>query len=79
MSPRIIRSAAPTRMRLRCRSQQRAGRGPGPGFLPGEITPVTCAGGKAGPIMVDRDEHPRPDTTLDALAKLKPVVRGAAR
>jgi 3-oxoadipyl-CoA thiolase len=32
-------------------------------------------GGKAGPITVDKDEHPRPDTTLEALAKLKPFAR----
>ena len=32
-------------------------------------------GGKAGPVIVDKDEHPRPDTTLEALAKLKPFVR----
>ena len=32
-------------------------------------------GGKAGPITVDKDEHPRPETTLEALTKLKPIVR----
>src|SRR5206468_4386753 len=32
-------------------------------------------GGKAGPIVVEKDEHPRPDTTLEALGKLKPIVR----
>ena len=32
-------------------------------------------GGKAGPITVDKDEHPRPETTLEGLAKLKPIVR----
>src|SRR6204780_3860998 len=31
--------------------------------------------GKAGPVTVDKDEHPRPDTTLDNLQKLKPIVR----
>ena len=36
---------------------------------------MSVPGGKGGPVIVDRDEHPRPDTTLDALAKLKPVVR----
>jgi 3-oxoadipyl-CoA thiolase len=34
-------------------------------------------GGKAGPIVVDKDEHPRPDTTLDNLTKLKPIVRNS--
>lgn len=57
------------------RSQQRAGAAQARGFFAGEITPVTIPGGKSGPIMVDRDEHPRPETTLEALAKLKPVVR----
>ena len=37
--------------------------------------PVEVPGGKAGPIVVDKDEHPRPDTTLDALAKLKTPFR----
>ncbi|MFZ4534330.1 MAG: 3-oxoadipyl-CoA thiolase, partial [Alsobacter sp.] len=32
-------------------------------------------GGRSGPIMVERDEHPRPDTTADQLAGLKPIVR----
>ena len=32
-------------------------------------------GGKAGPITVDKDEHLRPDTTAEGLAKLKPFVR----
>ncbi len=37
--------------------------------------PVAAPGGKAGPIVVDKDEHPRPDTTLENLQKLKPLVR----
>jgi 3-oxoadipyl-CoA thiolase len=57
------------------RSQQRAAAAQMRGFFAGEITPVSVPGGKAGPILVERDEHPRPDTTLEALAKLKPVVR----
>jgi 3-oxoadipyl-CoA thiolase len=55
------------------RSQQRAAAAQASGFLAGEITPVEIPG-KAGPTIVDRDEHPR-ETTLEALAKLKPVVR----
>ncbi|MGB3273926.1 MAG: 3-oxoadipyl-CoA thiolase [Xanthobacteraceae bacterium] len=57
------------------RSQQRAAAAIAAGFFEGEITPVTVPGGKAGPVTVDKDEHPRPDTTLEALAKLKPIVR----
>jgi len=55
------------------RSQQRAAAAITAGFFDSEITPVEIPG-KAGPTIVDRDEHPR-DTTLEALAKLKPVVR----
>ena len=55
------------------RSQIRAAAAQANGFLAGEITPVEVPG-KAGPTTVDRDEHPR-ETTLEALAKLKPVVR----
>ena len=57
------------------RSQQRVAAAQARGFFAGEIAPVTVPGGKAGPITVDKDEHPRADTTLEALAKLKPVVR----
>ncbi|MCH8146689.1 MAG: acetyl-CoA C-acyltransferase [Planctomycetes bacterium] len=38
-----------------------------------EIVPVTIPQRKGDPIIVDRDEHPRPDTTLEKLAKLKPA------
>ena len=41
------------------------------GYFAAEIVAVEVPGGKAGPITVDKDEHPRPDTTLEALAKLK--------
>jgi len=57
------------------RSQQRAGAAEKRGFFAGEITPVSVPSGKTGPVLVDKDEHPRPDATLEALAKLKPVVR----
>jgi 3-oxoadipyl-CoA thiolase len=57
------------------RSQQRASRAAAAGYFAEEIVAVEAPGGKAGPIVVDKDEHPRPDTTLDNLAKLKPIVR----
>src|SRR3984893_1359315 len=57
------------------RSQQRAGRATASGYFAEEIVAVEVPGGKAGPIVVDKAEHPRPDTTLDNLAKLKPIVR----
>jgi 3-oxoadipyl-CoA thiolase len=55
------------------RSQQRAARAQADGFFAGEITPVTISG--KTPVAVERDEHPRPDTTAETLAKLKPFVR----
>jgi 3-oxoadipyl-CoA thiolase len=57
------------------RSQQRAGKAIASGYFAQEIVPVTVPGGKAGPIVVDKDEHPRPDTTLEDLAKLKTPFR----
>jgi 3-oxoadipyl-CoA thiolase len=57
------------------RSQQRTGRAQAAGFFVAEIAPVEVPGGKAGPVVVDKDEHPRPETTLEGLAKLKPFVR----
>jgi 3-oxoadipyl-CoA thiolase len=57
------------------RSQQRAARASAAGFFAEEIVPVEAPGGKAGPVRVDKDEHPRPDTTLEGLAKLKPFAR----
>src|SRR5215475_8850538 len=57
------------------RSQQRAGKAIAAGYFAEEIAPVEVPGGKAGPIKVDKDEHPRPDTTLEQLAKLKTPFR----
>src|SRR3569833_2897011 len=57
------------------RSQQRAGAAIASGYFAEEITPISVPGGKAGPVIVDKDEHPRPETTLEGLAKLKPIVR----
>ena len=56
------------------RSQQRAARAQADGVFDAQIVPVTVPGGKAGPVTVARDEHPR-ETTLEALAKLRPIVR----
>jgi 3-oxoadipyl-CoA thiolase len=57
------------------RSQQRAGKAMAGGYFAEEIVPVEVPGGKAGPVKVDKDEHPRPDTTLEQLAKLKTPFR----
>ncbi len=56
------------------RSQQRAAAAIAAGRLAEEIVPVTIAQKKGDPIVVARDEHPR-ETSLEALAKLKGVVR----
>jgi 3-oxoadipyl-CoA thiolase len=58
------------------RSQQRAARAQGAGVFAEQIVAVSVPGTKGAPAqVVDRDEQLRPDTTLEALAKLKPVVR----
>src|SRR5215472_5883025 len=57
------------------RSQQRAGSAMAAGFFAEEIVAVEAPGGKAGPITVDKDEHPRPETTLEQLAKLRTLFR----
>jgi len=54
------------------RSQQRAAVAQQSGFFAEEIVPVVIRG-KKGETVVDTDEHPRGDTTAEALAKLKPV------
>jgi 3-oxoadipyl-CoA thiolase len=56
------------------RSQQRAAKAMAKGYFAKEIVPVEIPA-KAGPIVVKEDEHPRPDTTIENLQKLKPIVR----
>jgi len=56
------------------RSQQRAAAAIASGRLAEEIVPVAIPQKKGDPVLVARDEHPR-ETTLEALAKLKGVVR----
>ncbi len=57
------------------RSQQRAGKAIASGYFAKEIVAVEIPGRKGETVKVDKDEHPRPDTTLEQLAKLKPFVR----
>src|SRR6478609_792071 len=57
------------------RSQQRAGKAMASGYFAEEIVAVEVPGGKGGPVKVEKDEHPRPETTLEGLSKLKPIVR----
>ncbi|MBS3186757.1 3-oxoadipyl-CoA thiolase [Pseudomonas vlassakiae] len=54
------------------RSQQKAAAAQAAGFFAEEIVPVRIAH-KKGETIVERDEHLRPETTLEALTKLKPV------
>lgn len=57
------------------RSQQRATRAAARGRLREEITPVSVPKRKTNPVNVESDEHVRPDTTLDKLAKLTAPFR----
>ncbi len=56
-------------------SQQRTATAQAKGFFSNEIIPVTIPQRKGDAIVVDRDEHPRASTTLEALTKLKGVVK----
>ncbi|GGO43342.1 acetyl-CoA acetyltransferase [Streptomyces daqingensis] len=58
---------------LALRSQQRAARAMEAGWFAEEIVPVTVRGRK-GDTVVEVDEHPRPDTTAEQLAGLRPVM-----
>jgi acetyl-CoA C-acetyltransferase len=62
--------------RFALRSQERAERARATGFLAGEIAPVEVPGPGKGTTVVRVDEHPRPGTTLEALAGLKPLFAG---
>src|SRR5437764_15027923 len=56
------------------RAQQRAGKAIAAGYFADEIVPVEVPA-KGGAVTVAKDEHPRPETTLEGLGKLKPIVR----
>lgn len=55
-------------------SQHKAAAAQQRGFFEREIVPVEIPQRKGGSIVVNQDEHPRPDTNAEGLAKLKPVV-----
>jgi 3-oxoadipyl-CoA thiolase len=57
------------------RSQEKAAAAMSNGRLAQEIVPVTIPQRKGDPKVVEADEHPRAGTTLEALAKLRPIVR----
>ena len=56
------------------RSQQRYAAAFKDGFFKNEIFPITLPQKKSDPLIIEKDEHPR-ETTLDALAKLKGIVK----
>ncbi|WP_249870684.1 thiolase family protein [Oceanobacillus saliphilus] len=56
-------------------SQQRAANAIESGRFAKEIVPVEVKGRKGAVTVVDKDGHPRPSTTLEALAKLKPAFK----
>ncbi|NNM72171.1 3-oxoadipyl-CoA thiolase [Enterovirga aerilata] len=60
------------------RSQQRAGRAQAAGIFAAQIVPVEIQGRKGDVVRVEKDEHLRPDTTLEALSKLKPIRAGGS-
>jgi 3-oxoadipyl-CoA thiolase len=57
------------------RSQQRAADAIRSCRMSQEIVPVPIPQKKGDPVLFSEDEHPRPDTTLEALSKLKPIVK----
>lgn len=60
--------------RYALQSQVRAAAAQVSGYFADEIVPVTVHGRK-GEVVVRQDEHPRPDTRLDNLSALRPIVR----
>ena len=58
-----------------CRSQMRAAKAAAEGFFSEEMVAMEARSGKDS-VQVTRDEHPRPDTTMEGLAKLKPLHEG---
>jgi len=65
--------------RFALRSQQRWAAAHERGVFAEEIVPVEIPRRKGDAIVVDTDEHPRPDTTLEALARLRPVFAADKR
>ena len=57
------------------RSQQRTAKAAEAGLFADETVRVNVPAAKGANIVIEKDEHPRPGTTLEALAKLKPIVK----
>jgi len=60
---------------LAFRSQQLWGKANEEGLFKDEIEPIMIKDRKKGEVAFDTDEHPRPQTTLESLAKLKPLFK----
>ena len=58
------------------RSQERTAAAQEAGFFAGEIVPVEVPRRKQDPLVIDTDEHPRPGTSLERLAALRPIFEG---
>lgn len=61
--------------RLACESHAKAVRAINDGRFKNEIVTIEVAGHRGKTKVVDTDEHPRPDTTMEALSKLKPAFK----
>ena len=61
--------------RFALRSQVKAEAAIAAGEFDDEIVPVSVPQRRGDPVVVDTDEHPRPGSTIEGLAKLKPIVR----
>ena len=55
------------------RSQQRTAAASAAGYFEGELVPVEVRQRRGDPVIVDTDEHPRPDTTMEKLERLRPI------
>jgi acetyl-CoA C-acetyltransferase len=62
--------------RFAAASQAKYAKAKAEGFFDGEIAPVTIGGRKGAETIVAQDEHPRPNTTYERLAELKPLFPG---
>ena len=58
------------------RSQQRTAAATNAGYFADELVEVEVRQRRGDPIIVDKDEHPRPDTSLEKLACLRPIFEG---
>src|ERR1039458_4976359 len=70
-----VHSGRPDQDAFELRTQQRWAKAPAAVFFRSEVLPVSIRQKKDEAKVFDTDEHPRPDTTFENLAKLKPIVK----